>query len=281
MNRLFACLAVPPAGSLLAQTRAEDMFPFVIPGLVAPSAGSVVDVSWLNDPPAGGHGFVRARDGHFVDGRGKRLRFLASNFTFGSCFPGHDTADKLAARLASLGLNCIRFHHTDNQVAPGGIWKAGTPKKNQFDPAQFDRLDYFISALKRHGIYADLNLHISRNYWEGEDFPDGLAGDRERQGSFFTVALGSRLRHRRCSPSFHPCNRLGFKSTRSLESTFYWLFPLLPMKSSMIPRCRAGDDNGICAGYIKPCGAGRGDFTLFHPLPPGHQAAAVCRSCRP
>jgi hypothetical protein len=116
-----------------------------------------------------------------VDGRGRRVRFLASNFTFGSCFPDHDTADKLAARLTSLGLNCIRFHHTDNQTAPGGIWKAGTPKKNEFDPTQLDRLDYFIAALKRHGIYANINLHISRNYWEGEDFPDGLANNRERQ----------------------------------------------------------------------------------------------------
>jgi len=167
---------------LLAQAPAvEEMFPFVIPGLVAPAPGSITDVSWLNNPPAGGHGFVRAQGGHFVDGRGKRVRFVASNFTFGSCFPDHDTADQLAGRLASLGINCIRFHHTDNQTAPRGLWKAGTPKKNEFDPVQLDRLDYFIAALKRHGIYANINLHISRNYWEGEDFPDGLASDRERQ----------------------------------------------------------------------------------------------------
>src|SRR5678815_1479147 len=120
MNKIFSCFAVFFVGSLLAlaQIPAEDMFPFVIPELTTPPADSVVDVSWLNDPPAGGHGFVRVRDGHFVDGRGQRLRFLASNFTFGSCFPEHDTADKLAARLASLGINCVRFHHTDNQAAP-------------------------------------------------------------------------------------------------------------------------------------------------------------------
>ena len=157
------------------------MFPFVIPGLATPPTGSVVDVSWLNDPPAGGHGFVRVRDGHFVDGRGQRVRFLASNFTFGSCFPDHDLGDKLAARLASLGINCIRFHHMDNQAVPGGIWKAGAAKKSEFDSGQLDRLDYFIAALKRRGIYADINLHVSRNYWEGEDFPDGMASNRERQ----------------------------------------------------------------------------------------------------
>lgn len=101
IGNLLVCLAVLSAVSLLAQAEEEEaMFPFVIPGLATPPAGSVVDVSWLNERPAGSHGFVRARDGHFVDGGGKRLRFLASNFTFGSCFPDHDTADKLAARLA-------------------------------------------------------------------------------------------------------------------------------------------------------------------------------------
>jgi hypothetical protein len=182
LGNLFGCWFTLSTGALMAQAPStEGMFPFVIPGLAVPPAGSLVDVSWLNDRPAGEHGFVRVRAGHFVDGSGKRLRFLASNFTFGSCFPDHDTADKLAARLASLGLNCIRFHHIDNQAAPRGIWKPGTPKKNEFDPGQLDRLDYFINALKRHGIYADINLHISRNYWEGEDFPDGLASNRERQ----------------------------------------------------------------------------------------------------
>lgn len=184
ITNLLACLVTLatlsfPAGSPGAES--DEMFPFVIPGSATPPPGSIVDVSWLNERPAGEHGFVRVKDGHFVDGKGRRIRFLASNFTFGSCFPDHDTADKLAARLASLGINCIRFHHLDNQAAPRGIWKAGTPKKNEFDPAQLDRLDYFIGALKRHGIYANINLHISRNYWEGEDFPDGLANNRERQ----------------------------------------------------------------------------------------------------
>jgi len=163
-----------------SSTHAEEMFPFVIPGLDAPPKDSIVDVSWLNDAPAGKDGFLTVRYGHFVDGKGGRVKFLATNFTFGSCFPDHAAADRLAARLASLGINCIRFHHFDNATTPRGIWKAGTPKKNVFDPGQLDRLDYFIAALRRHGIYANLNLHVSRNYWEGEDFPDGLTA-REQQ----------------------------------------------------------------------------------------------------
>lgn len=179
-SHLIPCLTVLVSGSPPALMAADDPFPFVIPGLAAPASGSILDVSWLNERVAGEQGFVRVKDGHLVDGGGKRLRFLATNFTFASCFPEHATADQLAVRLASLGINCIRFHHTDNQTAPSGIWKAGTAKKNEIDPEQLDRLDYFIAALKRHGIYSNINLHISRNYWEGEDFPDGLATAKER-----------------------------------------------------------------------------------------------------
>ncbi len=160
---------------------AEEMFPFVIPGLKRPSEKSIVNMSWLNEAPAGKHGFLSVRDGHFVDERGERVQFLATNMTFGSCFPDHETADKLAPRLASLGINCVRFHHMDNASAPRGIWKARSEKKNEFDPQQLDRLDYFIAALKRHGIYTNLNLHVSRNYWEGEDFPDGLSSEERRE----------------------------------------------------------------------------------------------------
>ena len=44
---------------------------------------------------------------------------------------------------------------------------------------QLDKLDYLISRLKRHGIYVDLNLHVSRSYpdrprWEG--MPDFFKG---------------------------------------------------------------------------------------------------------
>ena len=175
----FAALAL--ASLVARRADAADLFPFQIPGLGAPAKGSVVDVSWLNDGAAGQQGFVSVKDGRFVDGSGKRIRFLATNFTFASCFPDHKAADQLAMRLASLGINCIRFHHMDNQVAPRGIWKPNTPKRNELDPDQMDRLDYFIAALKRHGVYADINLHVSREYWEGEDFPDGLNSRQRRE----------------------------------------------------------------------------------------------------
>src|SRR5690242_21643401 len=112
MKSFIFCISMLTGTSMMVQTAsAQEMFPFVIPGLSSPALDSAVNVSWLNERPAGGHGFVRPLGGHFIDGSGKRIKFLASNFTFGSCFPEHDMADKLAIRLASLGINCIRFHH--------------------------------------------------------------------------------------------------------------------------------------------------------------------------
>lgn len=170
-----ASLAVPTASAAKAQ---EARFPFVMSG--NESNQGIADVSWLNEKPAGKHGFVTVKDGHFVDGTGKRIRFLATNFTFGSAFPSHEEAEALAVRLASMGINCIRFHHMDKHTAPAGIWLGGRPKLDTFDPDQLDKLDYFIAQLKKQGIYADLNLHVSRQYWEGIEIDDGLENDAVR-----------------------------------------------------------------------------------------------------
>ena len=160
---LSLCAGMASAAVAVPEAPAPDaMFPFVMGGH-EPNLG-VTDMSWLNDKPAGKHGVVTLKDGHFVDGAGKRIRFLATNFTFGSAFPSHEEAEALAARLASMGMNCVRFHHIDKHSAPSGIWLAGRPKLDTFDPEQLDKLDYFIAQLKKQGIYADINLHVSRQY---------------------------------------------------------------------------------------------------------------------
>ena len=165
-----------------------EMFPFPMGG-DAPNTG-IADMSALNGGPISRYGarVMVSDDGHFIDGTGKRIRFLGTNFTFSEAFPTHEKARAIARRLASLGINAVRIHHIDKEVAPSGIWKKGTDRRNTFDPDQEDRLVYFIAALAREGIYTDLNLHVSREYWRGEYwdgtyFPvggDGLADDDER-----------------------------------------------------------------------------------------------------
>ena len=59
------------------------------------------DFSHLLDAPAGKHGFVRVKDGHFYFEDGTRIRFLGFNMAARSNTPNHETAEKLAARFAS------------------------------------------------------------------------------------------------------------------------------------------------------------------------------------
>ncbi len=143
-------------------------FPFVIPG--DDSAETVVDRSGLIPAPVDER-FVSTRDGHFYVGD-RRLRFWGVNFCFGANFPTHAEADLIAPHLAKLGINAVRFHHMDMQDAPGGIW-AGVDSRGvrNFDPEMVDRLDYFLAKLHEQGIYANLNLHVSRTLSEAEGFP--------------------------------------------------------------------------------------------------------------
>jgi len=147
-------------------TGAEPEFPFMPPWDDA--SPSVTNMSPLLDKPAGKEGFVVVKDGHFFTG-GKRIRFFGVNTAFGANFPTHADAEKIAARMAKFGINCVRFHHMDMHAAPGGILSADM---RTLDAGQLDKLDYFIAQLKANGIYTDLNLHVSRTYpgmpqWEG------------------------------------------------------------------------------------------------------------------
>jgi hypothetical protein len=149
---LLTILAVATAAN------AAELFPFVLPWDDA--SESATNVSWLNDKPAGREGFVHVKDGHLFAAE-KRLRIFGVNTCFAANFPDKAMAPKVAARMAKFGINCVRFHHMDMMSAPAGIFaKDG----RTLDPGQIDRLDFFIAELKKNGIYADLNLHVSRTY---------------------------------------------------------------------------------------------------------------------
>jgi hypothetical protein len=122
---------------------------------------TAVDLSFLNEAPAGNSGFISIEDGHFVDGAGQRVRFFGTNVTFSSCFPEKEVAPRIAVRMKRMGYNVVRFHHMDMQAAPGGIWKED---RTGFHEEQLDKLDWFIHQLKLNGIYTNLNLHVSRTY---------------------------------------------------------------------------------------------------------------------
>ena len=77
----------------------------------------------------------------------------------------------MAAHLARCGVNCVRFHFLD-RLAPHGLIDAGRDDTRALDPAQLDRLDFFVAELKKRGIYTNLNLNVGRTYKAGDGVRD-------------------------------------------------------------------------------------------------------------
>ncbi len=151
----------------LPLSSADVRFPFVIPGDDA--SPSITNLASLSPRPAGADGFARVRDGHFFTEAG-RLRFWGVNTCFGANFPEHADAEKVAAHLAKLGVNAVRMHHHDTSAAPRGVWGAVVDGRRTLSAREIERQDYFLDQLHRHGIYANLNLHVGRELTAAEGF---------------------------------------------------------------------------------------------------------------
>ena len=158
---------------------------------LTPNTG-ILDFSHLLDAPAGKHGFVQVKDGHLAFEDGKRVRFLGFNIAARSNTPDHATAEKLAARFASLGVNVIRLHAADAPIgdeprswsscreAPLLDYEKGTSRL--FNPEGLDRFDYLIAQLKARGIYLHIDLIVARPFLEGDglDYPGSVPSCMKR-----------------------------------------------------------------------------------------------------
>lgn len=222
LRLLLACLlslisitpaaAAPPAPTASQPaTDTSTWFPLTLPWDDA-SATPIDASDLLRDAPGDDLSTVinaRGRvvvgpDGHFqFSNTGERARFWGTNLTFSSAFPPSpdnppsgsgefpdaQAAEKLARRLAKLGFNAVRFHHIDWFSRPSGLWLDYSNNTQVMDPVQLGRLDYLIYQLKRHGIYVDLNLHVSRNFTLG----DGVVDAPEFQSSGVSFNKGATL----------------------------------------------------------------------------------------
>ncbi len=138
-----------------------------------------LDFSHLLDAPAGKHGFVKVKDGHFYFEDNTRARFLGFNIAARSNTPSHELADQLADHFASMGVNMIRMHAADNPI--GEVECSWTSCKEaplldydggstiNFNPEGLDRFDYLAAKLKEKGIYLHFDLLIARQFLAGDD----------------------------------------------------------------------------------------------------------------
>lgn len=152
----------------------------------------ILDYSHLLDAPAGKHGFVETRDGHLYFEDGTRARFLGFNVAARSNTPDHETADKMAERFASMGVNIIRLHAADAPVGEEpGSWSSckeaplldyASGSSRKFNPEGLDRFDYFAAKLKEQGIYLHIDLIVAREFTpeDGMDYPGGAPSCMKR-----------------------------------------------------------------------------------------------------
>jgi len=117
---------------------------------------SALDMSYLNWKI---EERIKIKNGHFYY-KDKQVKFFGTNVEFSAAFPEKKDAPNIARRMSQLGINVVRFHHMDNI----DIWENN--EKSILSEEKLDRLHYFLFCLKNNGIYANINLHVSRNYPE-------------------------------------------------------------------------------------------------------------------
>jgi len=158
---VFSPAALPVLGG-------EPSVPFHLPW--ESPAEAIADARFLLDAPAGKHGPVAVRDGHFCFANGQRVRFWGVNLSGEGCLPPADVAPRVADRLAKFGFNLVRFHGLDSTWGRT-LFPKNAADTQHFDPDQLDRLDRLVAELEQRGIYVNLNLHVARHVTAGDGLP--------------------------------------------------------------------------------------------------------------
>ena len=170
-HAVFLALSLPFAA--LTPAQAQPRFPFVMPWDDA--SPSITDLSDLNPAPLGAQSRIVARDGHFFDQTGRRVRFLGTNITASAAFSKPEDSVRVAARLHKYGFNIIRLHHMDSSWPDPNIFGSGearTTAKTEVSPQSMEALDNLVAELKNKGIYVNLNLHVGRALTAADGFED-------------------------------------------------------------------------------------------------------------
>jgi hypothetical protein len=141
------------------------------------ATASVIDMDRWLDRPAGKHGGVRMVKDRFTFEDSTPVKFWGVNLSYTASAPDKETADFTAARFAKYGVNAVRMHKFSYPTGQMGI---GDPNDStRMDPKGMDRLDYFVSRLKEHGVYFG---------WSHSYGFRVVPGDRKRLAAYDEIA---------------------------------------------------------------------------------------------
>jgi hypothetical protein len=156
---------------LVSEQRTEQSdWQVFVPGQSADAVS--LDLSSLNETPAGNHGFTTVQGGRYVFADGTPVRFWGTDLVGGNAFLSHEKADTIANRMARLGINLVRLHHMDAPWASPNLFDSQANNTQTFSADTLDKLDYLLAALKRNGIYVYPDLLVHRKFRKGDGVAD-------------------------------------------------------------------------------------------------------------
>jgi len=138
------------AGALTGATADEQVREgwFVFAPTNTAEAGAIGMADWL-DAPAGRHGFATMQGDRIVFEDGTPAIFWGTNNNNQHVAPSREEAERRAAWCAKFGINAVRFHKF---IWPGeGI--GSRERSTEFVPELLERMDYYVAALQRAGVY--------------------------------------------------------------------------------------------------------------------------------
>jgi hypothetical protein len=145
---------------------------------------SALDASYLLDPPAGKYGTLRVVDDHFefANRAGTPIRFFGTNVSFSACCPDETNAARIAKKLARHGFNLVRFHHMDSPGNERQIIDYAQGSSRELNADNLRHFDYFFNQLKKRGIYAYIDLFVSRRARAGDGIENWQLLNETSQG---------------------------------------------------------------------------------------------------
>ena len=159
---------------------------------------SLVDFSFLLDPPAGKYGFLKVTDdGHFCFERNnQKVRFWGITVAADNVDIPKEQISNIVSVIARSGCNLVRFHEIDNRGAEKyGIVRRcvisdAYPNQNNsrnLDPDYLDRLDWWVKCCKEKGLYVYLVIRGYRTF----KIDDGVANADQLQRAAKPYAMFS------------------------------------------------------------------------------------------
>ncbi len=107
----------------------------------------------LNEPVAGGRGFIQVKDEAFVyPDTGEPVRFWATHLQ--PCEMPPELIEEQARFLARRGVNLVRIYPFH--------WRATGPESLEVDPVKIRRFQRAVAIFKRQGIYVKIGLYSGR-----------------------------------------------------------------------------------------------------------------------